>query len=61
MKIVNGKIVEATQSELKDYYFKQRYYDLYSLTDFINRMAYNGVKIVGAPTDLKDGKYDWCN
>ena len=44
MRIENGKIVQATESELFNYWLKQ-YSDLYSYTDYKSRMVRLGVVI----------------
>jgi len=45
MKIINNKIVEATQDELFSVYLKQGFDDIYSFPDYISRMLNVGVKI----------------
>lgn len=46
MKVIDGRIMEATRNELCDYYLKQRYYNIYPLDEFITAMKYCGVKII---------------
>lgn len=46
MKIVDGKIAEATKSELFNYWLTRGYDDIYSFPEFLERMMERGVKIV---------------
>lgn len=45
MKIEKGKIVEATESELLDYYLKRELDTVMSFADYKRRMKDAGVKI----------------
>ena len=45
MKIENGKIVEATENELFEYYLNRGYDDVMSFSDFLWSMRKAGVKI----------------
>lgn len=45
MKITNGKIVEATNTELYEYWLKQ-WSDIYSYTDYKQRCIELGTKVI---------------
>ena len=45
MKVENGKIVEATESELFDYYLTRGWNDIMSFPDYLEKMKNAGVKI----------------
>lgn len=47
MKIVKGKIVEATEAELVHAYCDQDWDRVMSLREYIRRMRESGVKITG--------------
>lgn len=46
MKIENGKIVEATESELYDYYLTREWFELYSFPDYKRLCKELGATIV---------------
>lgn len=46
MKIENGKIVEATVSELYDYYLTREWYEVYSFPHYKRLCKELGMKIV---------------
>lgn len=46
MKVKNGKIVEATESELYGYYLKQEFYEIMSFTDYKERCIELGTKVI---------------
>ena len=50
MKIKDGKIVEATKSELFDYYLKQGFDEIYSFPDYCERCKMYGTEIVDEET-----------
>ena len=45
MKIENGKIVEATESELYDYYLTRGWDDVMSFPEYLERMRSVGVVV----------------
>lgn len=45
MKVENGKIVEATELELYDYYLTREWYYFYSFTEYKYECELNGTKI----------------
>lgn len=45
MKIKDGKIVEATENELFDYYLTRGWDDIMSFPDFLERMKQSGCKV----------------
>lgn len=47
MKIKNGKIVQATEEELFAHYLKSGFDDIMPFTDYKDRCAALGTKIVG--------------
>jgi hypothetical protein len=49
MIIKNGKIIEASESELWQYYLERDLDDVYSFDDYFDRMKDAGVKIVEKP------------
>lgn len=51
MRIENGVIVEATETELYDYYLKQNWYTVYDFQEYKRLCAKGGTKI----TDKKGG------
>ena len=46
MKIENGKIIEATESELYSVYLQRELYELYDFHDYLKRCEDAGTKIV---------------
>ena len=46
MKIKNGKIVEATESELYDYYLTREWFEVYSFPHYKRLCKELGAKIV---------------
>lgn len=46
MKVENGKIVEATESELFDYYLTRGWDDIMSFPDYLEKMKSAGVEVV---------------
>ena len=46
MKVKNGKIVEATESELYGYYLKQEFYEIMSFTNYKERCIELGTKVI---------------
>jgi len=46
MKIENGKIVEATKSELLSYYFEREVDDIMSFPDYLKEFKKLGCKIL---------------
>lgn len=46
MKIKRGKIIEATKSELFNYYLDRELDDIYSFPDYIELMKKTGTKII---------------
>ena len=46
MKIENGKIVEATESELYDYYLTREWFEVYSFPHYKRLCKELGTKIV---------------
>lgn len=46
MKVKRGKIIEATRSELFNYYLSRELYDIYSFPDYIELMKKAGTKII---------------
>ena len=46
MKVENGKIVEATESELFDYYLTRKWDDIMSFPDYLEKMKSAGVEVV---------------
>lgn len=46
MTVEHGKIIEATESELFDYYLTRGWDDIMSFPDFLERMKNNGCKIL---------------
>lgn len=46
MKVENGKIVEATESELFDYYLTREWDDIMSFPDYLEKMKSAGVEVV---------------
>lgn len=46
MKIENGKIVEATENELFEYYLARGYDDIMMFSDFLWSIRKAGVKII---------------
>lgn len=66
MKVINGKIVEATEKELFDYYLTRGWDDLMPFSEYLERMRVKNVKIIGelsqkTPQSAKryDIGYDW--
>ncbi len=55
MKIVDGKIAEATKSELFNYWLTCGYDDIYSFPEFLERMKKCGVVI--KEEDDKNAKF----
>lgn len=53
MKIENGKIAEATESELYDYWLAREMYDLYSFTKYKLLCQDAGTKIIDE--EARDG------
>ena len=53
MKIENGKIIEATESELYSVYLQRELYELYDFHDYLKRCEDAGTKIVGKKEDEK--------
>ena len=51
MKVVDGKIVEATRAEMFDYYITRDFDDVMSFSEFLRRCEENGTKV----TDKKEG------
>lgn len=47
MKIKNGKIVQATESELFDHYLKSGFDEIMSFIDYKRKCETLGTKIVG--------------
>ena len=45
MKIVDGKIAEATRDEMFDYYLTRGFDDVMSFAEFLRRCKENGTKI----------------
>lgn len=46
MEIESGKIVEATENELFNYYLKRDLDEIYSFPDYLNKMKTCGVNII---------------
>jgi hypothetical protein len=46
LKVENGRIVEATESELRDYWLTKGLDDIYSFPEFLKKIQKAGVKIV---------------
>ena len=46
MKVVDGKIVEATEKELFSYWLKREFDDIMSFPEFIEQMQSSNVVIV---------------
>ena len=46
MKIEDGKIVEATENELFDYYLTRCWDDIMSFPEFLERMKRSGCKVL---------------
>lgn len=46
MKIVDGKIVEATENELFNYWLEREYDDIMSFPQFIKNIMQNNVIII---------------
>ena len=46
MKVENGKIAEATESELFEHYLKSGYDDIMSFTDYKRRCVELGTKFI---------------
>ncbi len=46
MKIENGKIIEATESELFEYYLTRDYDDIMTFSDFLWSMRKVGVRLI---------------
>lgn len=45
MKVIDGKIVEAAESELYDYWLSRGWCDVYSFLDFKARMELHGTNV----------------
>lgn len=45
MKVIEGKIIEATETELYKKYLDEEYYEIYSFTEFLQRCEAQGVTI----------------
>jgi len=45
LQITNGKIVQATETELLDFYLRCGYDDIVSLVDFLEYCRINGTEI----------------
>ena len=56
MKIKNGKIVEATESELFDYYLSRGFDDFMSFTFYMKRCEDLGTVIIGKETNMRPKK-----
>ena len=66
MKVINGKIVEATEKELFDYYLTRGWDDLMPFSEYLERMRVKNVKIIGELSQKTqqsakryDIGYDW--
>jgi hypothetical protein len=46
MKIKDDRIIKATESELYKYWLTRGFDDIFSFSDYINRMKNCGVKII---------------
>jgi hypothetical protein len=46
LKVKNGRIVEATESELRNYWLTKGLDDIYSFPEYLEKMQECGVKIV---------------
>lgn len=46
MKVENGRIVEATESELRNYWLTKGLDDIYSFPEYLEKMQKARVKIV---------------
>ena len=46
MKIENGKIVEATKSELFEHYLKRGFDEIFSFPDYCERCEMRGTRII---------------
>ena len=55
MKVVDGEIKEATESELCDYWLSRGWCDIYSFPDFKARMELLGVNVTAEEVH-NDGK-----
>lgn len=55
MKIVDGKIVEATEKELFDYWLKREFDDVMSFPDFLKQMLWNKVIVIKDDEVVNDG------
>ena len=55
MKIVNNKIVEATENELFDVYLKRGFDEIMSFPDYVEACKSRGTKVKSAPK-RKSGK-----
>ena len=53
MKFKNGKIVEATESELFSHYLKNGWDDIMSFTDYMKRCVENGTIIKEKKDEIK--------
>lgn len=52
MKIVNGRIAEATRDEMYDLYLKMEWYRVMSFQEWLSRFKENGTKV----TDDKENE-----
>lgn len=59
MKVKNNKIVEATESELFDYYIKRGFDDLMPFDTYIESCKRNGTKIVEPKAQTTIGEIDF--
>ena len=56
MKIKNGKIAEATESELFDYYLSRGFDDIMSFTDYMKRCESHGTVITEKEENMRPKK-----
>ena len=45
MKITNGKITQATEQELYNYWLKRELYDVYGFPEYLGKMKEAGVEV----------------